>query len=120
MTKQHEYTDSLEFDKAVGVLSEEELVELGWPVDNANRICFTQLQLLGEFVEFLNIINYEGEQYHIATDLDPCGLDDDEGMVGLSSTVNCIAFVNRLDQYLCKGDDDEMIYLAETESEENL
>lgn len=105
------YTDSCKFDEVVGVLSEEELIELGWPVDNGNRICFSQYEQLKEFVDFLNAINFEGEQYHIATDIDPCS---DEVM---AITVNNVAYVNRLDYYLCKGDDDEELYLEELRSD---
>lgn len=110
MSKQLKYTDSIEFDKAVGVLDEDQLIELGWPVNNGNRICYSQHQQLMELIEILNA-EPNGEKYHIATDINPYS---DEL---IACTVNRVAYCDRLDYYLCKGDDDENIYLEELRSD---
>ena len=119
-----------EFSERVGILEEEELEKLGWECDNGNRICYSRQKELVEFVEKLNsqaiqfIKGGKPKKYHIATDLDPCeleecyredkGLDEEAQVVGCS-IVNRIAYVNRLDFFLCDGDDDEDLYLEEVE-----
>lgn len=109
------------FDKRVGLLNEEQLLELGWECDNGNRICFSQAQKL---LDFMNALNAKGgKQYHIATDLladeleaDYCeenniDPDDENRRVVAELVVNRMAYVNRMDYYLCDGDDDEELYL---------
>lgn len=116
------FTDCDSFDKKVGLLSEEDLEKLGWPdVDNGNRICISRLPELKDFVEKLNTNSVrfatgKTKKYHIATDLNADDLEsDDEGSeIGRGTcVVNSIAFVNRMDYYLCDGDDNEEIFLEE-------
>ena len=96
--------DCAEFDKRVGLLSEEDLVELGWKVDNGNRICFSREEELDAFIKKLNS-NPNGKKYHIATHVEA---DDDSYVV-----VNYKARVNRLDYFLCDGDQDPDLTLEE-------
>jgi len=126
------YTDYDKFAEKIGILSEDELIALGWDADNGNRICCSKHEELWEFVEKLNsnaidfIKGGKGKKYHIATDLDSCGLedryreeeglDDGEGLapedgVVADSIVNCVAYVNRMDYFLCDGDDNEELFL---------
>lgn len=131
------YTESSAFDKRVGLLDEEQLTALGWECDNGYRICYSQLDKLLKFVDKLNNPSnaekfidgkkVKRKKYHIATDLDACGLEDayckkhgidpedEERRVVATSIVNRIARVNRMDYFLCDGDDNPDIYLEEVE-----
>jgi predicted transposase YbfD/YdcC len=134
-TTYKEYNNYFKFAKRVGILEEEELAALGWKCDNGNRICFSKLNQLIAFMDKLNApSNAEKfiagkkvktkKRYHLATDLDAGELEDeyrrsngisDEVSVFATQIVNRMAYVNRMDYYLCNGDDNEDIYLAEVE-----
>ena len=133
------YTDSASFDERVGLLNEEQLTALGWKCDNGNRICPSQLKELQKFVDKLNKAHRNAEKfilgkskkkqkkYHICTEYDSCeaeasyceekGIDpeDEERKVVATVMDNRIGFVNRMDYFLCDGDDDENISLEEIE-----
>ena len=125
----NKFTDYEKFEERVGLLSEEELIALGWPVDNGNRICYSRHEELVKFIAKLNsnsldfIKGGEGKRYHIATDLDSGDLEwnyceehgiaedgEDRRVVG-DSIVNRVSYVNRMDYFLCDGDADEDLYL---------
>jgi len=117
------YTNSTKFDKKIGLLEEEDLIALGWDADNGNRICYSKHEELWDFIEFLNAIP-DGERYHIATDLDSCDIEEnfreengltEDDLVAGDSIVNTIAFVNRMDYYLCNGDSNDELYLESAE-----
>jgi len=131
------YKDYSKFAKKIGILDEEQLTKLGWKCDNGNRICFSQLNKLLDFVDELNkptnaehfIVgkNFKIKKYHIATDLDAGDLEssyceennidpEDEGIrvVG-TCIVNESVYVNRMDYYLCDGDSDVRLTLEEVE-----
>lgn len=133
------------FSERVGILSEKELKKLGWNCDNGNRICFSQLNELIDFVDKLNnpppgelfVMNskriIEGKKqiklkkYHIATDFDASSLEDEycvqhgidpdtnELKVVATCISNTISYVNRMDYYLCDGDPDPELILEEIE-----
>jgi len=123
------FTDYDEFEQRVGILSEEQLIELGWDADNGNRICYSKHDELVAFVEKLNqqsiqfIKGKTPKKYHIATDLDSGDLEaeycsehgidpeDEDRRVVADSIVNRIARVNRMDYFLCDGDDNPDLYL---------
>ena len=123
------YTNEDKFDKNVGILSEEQLVALGWDADNGNRICYSKHAELVKFIEKLNshsiqfIKGGKVKKYHIATDVDAGDLeaeymekhgideDDEDRRVVASNILNRVAFVNRMDYFLCDGDDNEDLYL---------
>jgi hypothetical protein len=133
------YKDYNKFAKRVGILEEEELEALGWKCDNGNRICTSKLEELKKFVAKLNRKPSNAEKfilgkskkkqkkYHICTDYDACeaedsyceekGIDpeDEERRVVATVMDNRIGFVNRMDYFLCDGDDDENISLEEIE-----
>lgn len=136
--KPSHYTNYNKFAKRVGILEEEQLEALGWECDNGNRICFSQIDKLLAFVEKLNqqpsnaekfIIGTKkkAKKYHICTEYDACeaeeeycnenGIDPDDEDRRVVATVmdNRIGFVNRMDYFLCDGDDDENITLTEIE-----
>jgi len=124
------YMDYDKFTEKIGILSEEELIALGWDADNGNRICYSKHEELVAFIDKLNnqaiqfIKGGKPKKYHIATDLDSCdleedyreehGLTEDDGVVG-DYIVNRVAYVNRMDYYLCDGDDNEELYLRYVE-----
>jgi len=123
------YTDYDKFVEKIGILSEEQLIALGWTPDNGNRICYSRYNELIKFMNKLNSNSIDfikdggGKKYHIATDLDSCDLEasycdehgidveTNTGMVVADSIVNCVAYVNRMDYYLCDGNADEELYL---------
>ena len=123
------YTDYEKFADKIGILSEEQLIALGWTPDNGNRICFSKHKELVKFIEKLNsqsmqfIKGEKPKKYHIATDLDAGEIeasyceehgideDDEDRRVVADSIVNCVAYVNRMDYFLCDGDDDEELFL---------
>jgi len=123
------YTDYEKFAEKIGILSEEELIALGWPADNGNRICYSRYEELVKFINKLEsqavdfITDGKGKKkYHIATDLDACCLEDeykdehridedDDRRVVADYIVNCVAYVNRMDYFLCDGDDNEDLFL---------
>ena len=123
------YTNYDKFAKKVGILSEEQLVALGWDADNGNRICYSKHAELVKFIEKLNshsiqfIKGGKVKKYHIATDVDAGDLeaeymgkhgideDDEDRRVVESNILNRVAFVNRMDYFLCDGDDNEDLYL---------
>lgn len=128
------YTNYDLFAKRVGILSEESLQALGWKCDNGNRICFSQLQELINFVEKLNNPSnaerfIEGKKaipkkYHICTDYDASDAEEayseqnnvDEGIrVVATIMTNDVGYVNRMDYFLCDGDADQSLYLEEIE-----
>lgn len=123
------YTDYDEFVERVGLLDEDQLIALGWPADNGNRICYSRHEELVKFIEKLNSQSIQfikggtPKKYHIATDLDSGDLewnycekhgiaedDEDRRVVG-DSIVNRVAYVNRMDYFLCEGDADEDLFL---------
>ena len=136
-----EYTDYSEFAKRVGILEEEDLEKLGWPCDNGNRICCSKHT---ELVKFMNKLNKPSnaekfilgkktkakKKYHIATDLDAGDLEgeyvdkhgikeDENGSTNVFAIdiVNRVAYVNRMDYFLCDGDANEDLCLAEINDE---
>ena len=126
------YTDYDKFSERIGILTRDQLISLGWDADNGNRICYSRLAELLNFVEKLNSnsINFikgdTGKRYHIATDLDTGGLEDTyfqkhnldysyDVPVAADYIVNRIAYLNRIDYFLCDGDDNESLYLESIE-----
>jgi len=126
------YTNYDKFAKRIGILNEKQLKKVGWPnVDNANRICTSRLEELKQFVDMLNgnsrrFIDNDKKMYHIATEIDAGELeenycvehgikDDEERRVVGTCICNNIAYVNRMDYYLCKGDANEELFLEEVE-----
>jgi len=134
------YTDYDSFAEKVGILSEEELIALGWECDNGNRICTSKLAELKIFVKKLNsqaiqfITGDSYVKYHIATDLQSGGVEDTaiekfckknkikadedgnypEGINAWGvSIVNRVAYCDRLDYFLCNGDANEDLFLEE-------
>jgi len=121
------YMDYDKFAEKIGLLSEEQLIALGWDADNGNRICYSKHEELVVFIDKLNsnaidfIKDGKAKKYHIATALDSCDLEDeyreehnlgeDDGVIA-DSIVNRIAYVNRMDYYLCDGDNDDELYLS--------
>jgi len=123
------YTDYEKFAEKVGLLDEEQLIALGWKPDNGNRICYSQHEKLVKFIEKLNSQSIQfikggtPKKYHIATDLDAGDLefnycqkngiaqDDEDRRVFGASIVNRVAYVNRMDYFLCDGDDNEELFL---------
>ena len=103
MDKHKQTSDYEEFARIVGLIEEDELEALGWPIDNGNRICFSQTQKLLDFIKKLNA-KPDGKKYHIATHVD----GDADYVV-----VNRMAYVNRVDYFLCDGSDDPDITLSE-------
>ncbi len=121
------FIDDDKFYERVGILDEEQLVALGWDADNGNRICYSQHAKLVAFIEKLNSQSIQfikggtPKKYHIATALDSCELEEEyreehnlgeEATIVGESIVNRVAYVNRMDYYLCDGDDDEELYLS--------
>ena len=122
------YTDYDKFSERIGILDEDQLIALGWDADNGNRICYSRHEELVQFMEKLNsnaidfIKGGEGKKYHIATDLDAGGVEgayceahnidaDSDITVIADSIVNKVAFVNRMDYFLCDGDANEDLFL---------
>lgn len=123
------FTDYEKFAERVGLLDEDQLIALGWPADNGNRICYSRHEELVAFIDKLNsnaldfITDGKAKKYHIATDLDSGDLewnyceehkiaeDDENRRVVGDSIVNRVAYVNRMDYFLCDGDADDDLFL---------
>ena len=99
------FKDCDKFAERVGILSCEQISELGLNCDSEGRFEISQLGELKRFCE-------SNSQYHIATltsDGDDCNI---EGAVCITIS-NSIRRVNREMFYLCNGDDNPDIFLEE-------
>lgn len=101
--------DCGEFNKIIGLLSEKDLIGLGWVVEKCNRISASREEELEAFIGKLNS-NPNGKKYHIATEC----LEGE-----FFYLVNQNTHVNRVNYLLCDGSQDPDLTLSEEETEKH-